>query len=179
MHLISIPFLSISPECQRSELLWNPIRSISALKDSGEPWQTQQPWTSSPCLLELRTSCSHSISPQKVRETEIFESEKWWMRAGIKIERKQIHNKHVSPYSIKLNNVSSGFELTAVIHKLYSVTGIEYSFVRVPMASCDFSTRLYTYADTPGDYELQNFTLSEEDVHMKVWHTSIHILLML
>lgn len=69
-----------------------------------------------------------------------------------------------------LKNVSIDFELTAVIHieTLYSVTGIEYSFVRVPMASCDFSTRLYTYADTPGDYELQNFTLSEEDIHMKV-----------
>ncbi len=53
-----------------------------------------------------------------------------------------------------------------------SVTGIEYRFVRVPMASCDFSTRLYTYADTPEDYNLQNFTLAEEDIHMKVSYTN-------
>ena len=49
-----------------------------------------------------------------------------------------------------------------------SLSGIGYSVVRVPMASCDFSTRLYTYADTPGDYNLDNFTLAPEDVNMKV-----------
>lgn len=36
------------------------------------------------------------------------------------------------------------------------------------MASCDFSTRLYTYADTPGDYDLDHFKLAPEDVNMKV-----------
>lgn len=48
------------------------------------------------------------------------------------------------------------------------VPGIGYSVVRVPMASCDFSTRLYTYADTPGDYDLKSFALAPEDVKMKV-----------
>ena len=48
------------------------------------------------------------------------------------------------------------------------LAGIGYSVVRVPMASCDFSTRLYTYADTPGDYNLDNFTLAPEDIKMKV-----------
>lgn len=47
-------------------------------------------------------------------------------------------------------------------------TGIEYNVVRVPMASCDFSTRLYTYADSPEDYSLLNFSLAEEDTRMKV-----------
>lgn len=46
--------------------------------------------------------------------------------------------------------------------------GIEYNIVRVPMASCDFSTRLYTYADSPEDYSLRNFSLAEEDTRMKV-----------
>uniref|UniRef100_A0A8C4EXT1 Glucosylceramidase n=1 Tax=Dicentrarchus labrax TaxID=13489 RepID=A0A8C4EXT1_DICLA len=46
--------------------------------------------------------------------------------------------------------------------------GIGYSVVRVPMASCDFSTRLYTYDDTPGDYNLDNFTLAPEDINMKI-----------
>lgn len=56
----------------------------------------------------------------------------------------------------------------ANVHRLVSTAGIGYTVVRVPMASCDFSTRLYTYADTPGDYDLANFTLAPEDVHMKV-----------
>lgn len=54
------------------------------------------------------------------------------------------------------------------IHQFPSLAGIGYSVVRVPMASCDFSTRLYTYADTPGDYNLDNFTLAPEDIKMKV-----------
>ena len=46
--------------------------------------------------------------------------------------------------------------------------GIEYNLVRVPMASTDFSVRLYTYADTEGDFELKHFNLTEEDTRMKV-----------
>uniref|UniRef100_A0A8C9W1I7 Glucosylceramidase n=1 Tax=Scleropages formosus TaxID=113540 RepID=A0A8C9W1I7_SCLFO len=46
--------------------------------------------------------------------------------------------------------------------------GAEYNVVRVPMASCDFSTRLYTYADTPEDFQLLNFTLAPEDLQMKI-----------
>uniref|UniRef100_A0AAV2MCJ2 Glucosylceramidase n=1 Tax=Knipowitschia caucasica TaxID=637954 RepID=A0AAV2MCJ2_KNICA len=44
---------------------------------------------------------------------------------------------------------------------------IGYSVVRVPMASCDFSTRLYTYADSPEDYNLEHFTLAPEDIQHK------------
>lgn len=36
------------------------------------------------------------------------------------------------------------------------------------MASCDFSIRTYTYADTPDDFQLSNFSLPEEDVKLKV-----------
>lgn len=36
------------------------------------------------------------------------------------------------------------------------------------MASCDFSIRTYTYADTPDDFQLLNFSLPEEDVKLKV-----------
>lgn len=46
--------------------------------------------------------------------------------------------------------------------------GIEYNLVRVPMASTDFSVRLYTYADAEGDFELKHFNLTEEDTRMKV-----------
>lgn len=36
------------------------------------------------------------------------------------------------------------------------------------MASCDFSIRVYTYADTPNDFQLANFSLPEEDTKLKV-----------
>lgn len=55
-----------------------------------------------------------------------------------------------------------------LLRQYFSPEGIGYSVVRVPMASCDFSTRLYTYADTPGDFNLDNFTLAPEDVNMKI-----------
>uniref|UniRef100_A0A674JQU5 Glucosylceramidase n=1 Tax=Terrapene triunguis TaxID=2587831 RepID=A0A674JQU5_9SAUR len=47
-------------------------------------------------------------------------------------------------------------------------TGIEYNLVRIPMASCDFSVRLYTYDDSEGDFELRNFSLTEEDTKLKI-----------
>lgn len=46
--------------------------------------------------------------------------------------------------------------------------GIEYNIIRVPMASCDFSIRTYTYDDSPDDFQLLNFSLPEEDVKLKV-----------
>lgn len=55
-----------------------------------------------------------------------------------------------------------------IVNDSVSLAGIGYSVVRVPMASCDFSTRQYTYADTPEDYNLDNFTLAPEDIKMKV-----------
>uniref|UniRef100_H2TS47 Glucosylceramidase n=1 Tax=Takifugu rubripes TaxID=31033 RepID=H2TS47_TAKRU len=55
-----------------------------------------------------------------------------------------------------------------LLRQYFSAEGIGYTVVRVPMASCDFSTRLYTYADTPGDYNLDRFKLAPEDVNMKI-----------
>lgn len=55
-----------------------------------------------------------------------------------------------------------------LLRQYFASDGIGYTVVRVPMASCDFSTRLYTYADTPGDYSLDNFTLAPEDFNMKI-----------
>ncbi|CAL8256213.1 unnamed protein product [Boreogadus saida] len=55
-----------------------------------------------------------------------------------------------------------------LLRQYFSPDGIGYTVVRVPMASCDFSLRLYTYADTPGDYGLENFTLAPEDTNMKI-----------
>ena len=42
-------------------------------------------------------------------------------------------------------------------------SGLDYSIGRVNMGGCDFSTRPYTYVDTPGDIALETFELQEED----------------
>ncbi|XP_011867654.1 PREDICTED: glucosylceramidase-like [Vollenhovia emeryi] len=42
-------------------------------------------------------------------------------------------------------------------------TGIGYTFVRIPIAGTDFSTRPYTYDDVAGDLTLSHFNLVEED----------------
>ncbi|XP_026951165.1 lysosomal acid glucosylceramidase isoform X4 [Sagmatias obliquidens] len=55
-----------------------------------------------------------------------------------------------------------------LLKSYFSKEGIEYNIMRVPMASCDFSIRTYTYADTPDDFQLLNFSLPEEDVKLKI-----------
>ncbi|XP_029435319.1 lysosomal acid glucosylceramidase isoform X2 [Rhinatrema bivittatum] len=55
-----------------------------------------------------------------------------------------------------------------LLKSYFSEKGIEYNVLRVPMASCDFSTHAYTYDDTPGDFELKNFSLQMEDTRLKI-----------
>uniref|UniRef100_A0A452S3C1 Glucosylceramidase n=1 Tax=Ursus americanus TaxID=9643 RepID=A0A452S3C1_URSAM len=55
-----------------------------------------------------------------------------------------------------------------LLKSYFSEEGIEYNIIRVPMASCDFSVRTYTYDDTPDDFQLRNFSLPEEDVKLKI-----------
>uniref|UniRef100_A0A8C5TRE4 Glucosylceramidase n=1 Tax=Malurus cyaneus samueli TaxID=2593467 RepID=A0A8C5TRE4_9PASS len=55
-----------------------------------------------------------------------------------------------------------------LLRSYFSEEGIEYNLVRVPMASTDFSVRLYTYADAEDDFELRHFNLTEEDTRMKI-----------
>ncbi|XP_070622696.1 lysosomal acid glucosylceramidase-like [Erythrolamprus reginae] len=55
-----------------------------------------------------------------------------------------------------------------LLKSYFSTEGIEYNLIRVPMASCDFSVRLYTYADVENDFDLKNFSLTDEDIKMKI-----------
>eukprot|EP00794_Sanderia_malayensis_P010154 gene10154-11191_t len=50
----------------------------------------------------------------------------------------------------------------------YSKFGIEYSTGRIPMASCDFSTKVYSYDDYDQDFMLENFTLASFDLELKI-----------
>ncbi|CAF0930114.1 unnamed protein product [Brachionus calyciflorus] len=64
---------------------------------------------------------------------------------------------HLSPQSID-----------NLINSYFSKTGIEYNIIRVPVAGVDFSTRTYTYDDTPNDFNLTKFSLSQEDLEWKI-----------
>lgn len=55
-----------------------------------------------------------------------------------------------------------------LLKSYFSAEGIEYNIIRVPMASCDFSIRTYTYDDTHDDFQLHNFSLPEEDIKLKI-----------
>uniref|UniRef100_A0A183BR57 Glucosylceramidase n=1 Tax=Globodera pallida TaxID=36090 RepID=A0A183BR57_GLOPA len=46
--------------------------------------------------------------------------------------------------------------------------GIGYTVGRVPIASCDFSTREYSYLDTPDDFNMTTFALANEDFEEKI-----------
>ncbi|CAJ0928989.1 unnamed protein product, partial [Mesorhabditis belari] len=50
-----------------------------------------------------------------------------------------------------------------LLHSYFGDQGIEYNVIRIPIASCDFSTREYSYLNTPGDFSLNSFHLAEED----------------
>ncbi|XP_037563125.1 lysosomal acid glucosylceramidase-like isoform X1 [Dermacentor silvarum] len=56
----------------------------------------------------------------------------------------------------------------ALIMSYYSGQGIEYSIGRIPIGSNHFSVRKYSYDDSPGDMDLKNFTLAEEDFELKI-----------
>ncbi|XP_077513151.1 lysosomal acid glucosylceramidase-like [Amblyomma americanum] len=55
-----------------------------------------------------------------------------------------------------------------ILKSYYSKEGIEYTIGRIPIAGCDFSVREYTYDESPGDFQLSNFTLAPEDLYLKI-----------
>ena len=68
-----------------------------------------------------------------------------------------------------INIKSLPFNLAAnIIKDYFSVNGIEYSVVRIPIAGSDYSTRTYSYNDYDNDFELKHFALAKEDIDFKV-----------
>jgi glucosylceramidase len=59
--------------------------------------------------------------------------------------------------------------------RLYFVcsAGLQYTFARVPIASCDFSPLAYSYDDVDGDLTLEHFALPHEDLDYKVSRTHV------
>ena len=69
--------------------------------------------------------------------------------------------------SINIYNISTALRQN-LLSSYFSEEGIEYNIGRIPMASCDFSTRPYSYNDHVGDLEMTNFSLVDEDVKLKI-----------
>lgn len=69
--------------------------------------------------------------------------------------------------TITMNSLSKGAR-SNLISTYFSSVGNEYTIGRIPMASCDFSKRVYSYDDTVGDLTLSKFSLAEEDVLYKI-----------
>lgn len=57
---------------------------------------------------------------------------------------------------------------TKLLEAYYSEEGLNYNLGRVPIASTDFSMRVYSYADASDDFELANFSLGPEDIYLKI-----------
>ncbi|XP_037516810.1 lysosomal acid glucosylceramidase-like [Rhipicephalus sanguineus] len=57
---------------------------------------------------------------------------------------------------------------TKLLEAYYSEEGLNYNLGRVPIASCDFSMRVYSYDDVSDDFELANFSLGPEDIYLKI-----------
>lgn len=55
-----------------------------------------------------------------------------------------------------------------LINSYFSSGGIEYNIGRIPIASCDFSERVYSYDDAEGDLGLDKFSLAKEDIMHKI-----------
>lgn len=69
--------------------------------------------------------------------------------------------------SINIHNISDSLK-EKLLDSYFSDMGIEYTIGRIPMASCDFSTRPYSYNDHEGDLAMANFSLAQEDLKLKI-----------
>lgn len=69
--------------------------------------------------------------------------------------------------TMTMNKLSSQARFN-LINSYFGQNGIEYTMGRIPMASCDFSTRIYSYDERVGDLDLNEFALVPEDLVYKI-----------
>lgn len=55
-----------------------------------------------------------------------------------------------------------------LLRSYFGKDGVSYTVGRVPMASTDFSTRCYSYAEEDDDFDLKSFQLVDEDLRLKI-----------
>jgi len=69
--------------------------------------------------------------------------------------------------SINIKSLSEEVQ-SKLLHSYFGQHGIQYNVVRIPMASCDYSVREYTYLDKRDDFNLTSFALAKEDLEYKI-----------
>jgi hypothetical protein len=69
---------------------------------------------------------------------------------------------------ININSLSAGAKRNLLSAYFDLEVGIGYSLGRVPIGGTDFSTRGYSYLDTPDNFNLSTFKLAKEDFEQKV-----------
>lgn len=68
---------------------------------------------------------------------------------------------------ININNLTE--ELSGkLMGSYFGENGLQYNFGRVPIGCSDFSTHPYSYDNSSGDYELSQWSLSKEDLELKI-----------
>mmetsp|Transcript_45045 Transcript_45045/g.107019 ORF Transcript_45045/g.107019 Transcript_45045/m.107019 type:complete len:579 (+) Transcript_45045:45-1781(+) len=60
--------------------------------------------------------------------------------------------------AINVHSLDAGVQ-AMLLESYYGDTGIRYTLGRVPMASCDFSTHVYSYAEVQEDMALEHFSI--------------------
>ena len=69
---------------------------------------------------------------------------------------------------LNIRNLSAKLE-QKLVEGYFGPNGLGYTFGRVPIGCSDFSTRGYTYDDTPyPDYNLTEWALADEDINYKI-----------
>lgn len=61
-----------------------------------------------------------------------------------------------------------------VLEAYFGATGNHYTLCRTHIASCDFSLESYTYAPTPSDYSLKNFSIDPDRLHLLPFIKAAH-----
>ena len=69
--------------------------------------------------------------------------------------------------TINIKSLSEGAQQN-LINSYFAASGIGYTVGRIPMASCDYSKRVYSYDDHENDTDLNYFSLVDEDLHYKI-----------
>jgi glucosylceramidase len=69
--------------------------------------------------------------------------------------------------AINLYKLSSALQ-TKALDAYYSTSGIGYSMGRIPIASTDFSTSIYSYDDTVGDLSMSKFSIAVDKTSNKI-----------
>lgn len=81
----------------------------------------------------------------------------WWGTVDIEVDLEQSYQTLLGFGGAFTDAVGINFQkmnpmiLEAILEGYYGDSGIGYSFGRIPIASCDFSTSNYTYDDVEGD----------------------------